>query len=709
MIGKKVVVLILLAIFIVRAVLPLNQAYAQAVSTCDVNLETSTVLSFVTDILADGLKLLGSNIATSFLSGLPIVGGLIAPVDQAIDFVFNWWMLALLFGALGSLAVALTGGLVNYALALNANLTTNNVVVDTGYGIILALVNLGFVAAIVVMAFSTMFRRSSWDAKSSLAKLIIAVLLINFSMFFAEIILNISTELTKVLISNGCADSLVSHFNIITINTSVDQFLKSGASNFMVSGLLSITSIFFASLLTIIGAVTLLGIFLFLIVRYVVVMVLLIFMPVMWLGFIFPKLQIPGVGNAWSGWWGQFLKWVLNGPIMAFFLYLTVMLINNIGPNGQLTVSGAGPIQIIAQMLVVVALSLAGLYAANKLSITGAAFLYGGVAKIGAKGLAGLKATGVRIATAPFRSPLGQKILGGATKGKLNLFGLKIPTGTKEIGRLGMRAEAYTRKQAEAGAKKYDGLTDKEKNQVLSGMNPRSAEYAKLMEGLLKSGELDMKLAKEQLTDKVKLGLALNKKDKIYKDLEKFALNTSESIKATVAGIMSDASEATKKLVGEVKDNEWGKKFKINKVFEDIKQDDFKDKNGILDRVKHDKAIQDNKWERERLVRAIQMHQPEKLEKVYKSLSAGDQRINFLKAIEDSTLGSLDSNFNQVDFSFNKIPKRTQDYLTADPAPIIRTILKGQQIKKLFKNIMGNPPKDAIERDELEGYTKKEE
>lgn len=711
MIGKKTVILTLLVILVIQIVSPINLVNAQVISTCNANLDTSTVGAFVTDALGDGLALLASNSVTSFLSGLPLVGGAFEPTEEATDFLFRWWMLALLFGGLGSLAVYLAGGLVNYALVLNANLTIHNVVLDTGYGIILNLVNLGFVAAIVVMAFATMFRRSSWDAKSSLVKLIIAVLLINFSIFFAGIILNISTELTKVLISNGCADSLANHFNIMTINDSVDKFLKSGASNFLEKGLLSIMSIFFASLLTIIGAITLFGIFLFLIARYIAVMVLLIFMPIIWLGFIFPQLQLPGIGTAWSGWWKQFLKWIFNGPIMAFFLYLTIILVNNIGPNSQLTVPGAGPVQVIAQMLVVVALSLAGLYTANKLGITGAAFLYGGVAKIGGMGLAGLKATGISIASAPLKTKTAERVMGWMARGKMTIPGTKIriPTGTKEIGRLGIQAEAYARKQAEAGAKRYDGLTAKQKNQLLPGLTRYGADYARLLENLLKDGDLDMDIAKQELSRaRTKPNLEWSKHEKLYNDLEKFAVNTSKSIEETAKENMLETSKATAELFGKVKDNEWGKKLKLNNIFEDIKMDKYKNKDGTYNMASYDKEVKQNKWDRERIVRAIALHPPEKLIKAFKSLSAGEQRINFIKTNQESQHGSMDSKFNRIDFTFNQVPKRTQEYYIATPAPIKKKGLISP-VEKLFKNVYEESPKDTIERAEFEEKTKKDE
>ena len=108
------------------------------------------------------------------------------------------------------------------------------------------------------------------------------------------------------------------------------------------------------------------------------------------------------------------------------------------------------------------------------------------------------------------------------------------------------------------------------------------------------------------------------------------------------------------------------------------------------------------------MVRGLALNQPEKLTKAFTSLSAGEQRINFIKTNQESQHGSMDSKLDRIDFSFNKVPKRTQEYYIATPAPIKKSGPMSQA-EKLFKNVYKEPPKDTIERAEFEEKTKKDE
>ena len=57
--------------------------------------------------------------------------------------------------------------------------------------------NLGFVLAIIVIAFATIFRIQSYAMKQVLWKLIVAALLVNFSLVIAGAFINIADNVTS--------------------------------------------------------------------------------------------------------------------------------------------------------------------------------------------------------------------------------------------------------------------------------------------------------------------------------------------------------------------------------------------------------------------------------------------------------------------------------------------------------------------------------
>lgn len=140
--------------------------------------------------------------------------------------------------------------------------------------------------------------------------------------------------------------------------------------------------------------------------RFVFLAFLLILMPLAWLSWVFPLMK-----SNWDKWWSNFLKWVFFAPVCIFFLYLAVLstqqktsqkFLENYGQSqntsavktdavnalSRLTNANTGLLNAIAQMFVLLGLAFGGLFAANSLSITGAATAMGAV-KAGGKAAGG--------------------------------------------------------------------------------------------------------------------------------------------------------------------------------------------------------------------------------------------------------------------------------------------------------------------------------
>lgn len=670
------------------------------------------LLNFTTSFLADppsgGASVLGTGVEID-------VGGVLEPLDEVVDKLFDKWMWVVGLGIIGTLAVHITALLVDYGLILNASLGADNAVLLTGYNIILGLVNLGFVIAIIIIAFATMFRRAGWDIKSSLIKLVIAAALINFSLFFGLQVSNFSNKLTEVMLGDICpGNSLASTFNFNRTYDVIEKTLDSSNNtkgslgrSLTEKGLdvlydvldeipIDIVALFFGAILTIVGAATLLGLFLFLMARYVMVIILLVFMPFIWLSFIFPKLNVPGIGDiSWSGWWGKYLKWNLNGPLIAFFLYLTALMSNYLNdPKTIASVAGQGPISGLAQILIVIAFSLGGLYMANKLGIAGASMIYGGMAKVGKTGLARLKASGIRMAGAPLRTERAKKIMGQLAGGKVVIPGTKLTIpGTKDIGRLGIRAEAYGRKQAEAEVNKYSGLTSEQKKQVLSGLPP-GAMHAKIMKELMDKGELEN--PEQYITRKIKSGFKRSGHESVYKALEQYAVATIESIEAMAKGDVDEAAKIVQKeILALAKPGDIGKKIKLSGAFSQLNRNKYKTEEA------YNEAVRKANTKARLITRALILDSPENIRATFKSLAPGAEKIAFSAAVND-THSALTGTPSVV------IPERVKEFFTASPA---KKVIEGGTIsgwEKLSKDVYSESEKETLSRDDLRAIIKED-
>ena len=122
---------------------------------------------------------------------MSIIQGILSGTIGWVAYVIN-----LILGFLAGILFEIGGSLVQFALDLNNNIIGQPIVI-IGWQIVLGLVNLGFVLAIIMIAFATIFRMQSYAMKQTLWKLIVAALLVNFSLVIAGAFINIADIVTN--------------------------------------------------------------------------------------------------------------------------------------------------------------------------------------------------------------------------------------------------------------------------------------------------------------------------------------------------------------------------------------------------------------------------------------------------------------------------------------------------------------------------------
>ncbi len=634
---------------------------------------------------------------------------------DGVLFIING-VISIIVGA----GIWLSVGLVEWAIAINQTITTVSAGKEEGFahfgwGITLNFANLLFVIAIVVIAFGTMFRRA-WGMKL-LPKLIGIALLINFSFFIATELITISNKITNVFLPSDILTSRLGSFATFFTSDTSDGLLgvdwSASVGSTLGSDASRIFSPIFAIVFGFVAILTLISIAVVFFVRYVSLTILLILLPVA-LGMSLLPIAV-GKINAWQEWKNNFLKWLIFGPAVAFFIYLAFSLLDYIPatPTGGFVQTAGGS---LGNYLALIGILLGGLMVANKMGIAGAGVLQAGVNFAGGRlqklaqkrgVIAGNRAEEYR-KQGEFGKAKRAEFTASMYKGK---YGLTFGTQKLKEGLIkpsGGKAEEMQKLISASQRAKTEGWGDfkiDEKIKKLS-KHPENPEYADLLGYAIKESKL--KNANDYLTPQIKDSLSRSGKGKLYEDLEKFAVNTSDSATATALGDMYEASRTTARLLEKVKDNEWGKIIKINKIFEDIKAEDHKNADGTYNTVAYNNAVEKNKWERERIVRGLALNQPEKLAKAFGSLAAGEQRINFVKANQEADRGSVDSGFNLSKFD-EAIPTRTKEYYVATPAPTGKTKKKSEDMspaEKLFKGVYEEPGKETLSRENVEAMIK---
>lgn len=429
-----------------------------------------------------------------------------------------------IIGYIAGILFSIGGFLINFALELNSNILNENfnTFLYTGWNIVLGFANLAFILAIIVIAFATIIRSQTYGMKQILWRLIVAALLVNFSLVIAGVFIDAAGLVTNFFVSKstlGPSDmstTLASVFDVQKfMEGSGNKISANPFESFSANTLIAISSVFFTFIFTMIASIVLLAIFVMLLARYVALSFLLIFSPLVLVSWVFP-----GTRSAWQEWWKNFIKWTIFAPVMTFFLYLSIIalqshpgevLLNSIDSPAKQAVGSKGflfAIGVIGQMVMAVGILLASLFYAQRLGIAGGNKFYGMAQKatkgVGnfVGGLAGRAALGTAGAA-------GRGVLRGVSKYATGTEGYKTATenlASKEnvFARLtarGMSAltqgtQKGIKSQLEDEAKKLD-----DKNLNLKTQTTRGPQRAIYLNEAVKRKKLDSKVAAQIFSD----------------------------------------------------------------------------------------------------------------------------------------------------------------------------------------------------------------
>src|SRR4030042_2731650 len=158
--------------------------------------------------------------------------------------------------------------------------------VHTGWQIVLNFANLGFVLAIIVIAFSTIFRRESYAMKQTLWKLIVAALLVNFSLTIAGAFISVSNIFTDFFLQNlngkSISDGLMGVLNpqaLIEVEDASAWDILTGMFSYLFK---YIASLLFVIVFNFIIILTFFALFIMLLIRAIMLGLLLVIMPIVW-------------------------------------------------------------------------------------------------------------------------------------------------------------------------------------------------------------------------------------------------------------------------------------------------------------------------------------------------------------------------------------------------------------------------------------------
>ena len=213
-----------------------------------------------------------------------------------------------------------------------------NTFISQGWALVRDIANIFFIISLIFVALRTVLGIHAAEAKKTIGFVIIFGLLINFSLFFTEVVIDASNILAKVFYNSMTVDTktgssgqavdeggqksisqaLVSKFNPQNLMSQEVYDASEGTIKYVVITLALIAiALFTAMIFFTVGLLFLL--------RIVTLWIAMIFSPIAFASFATP-FKIPGMGH--EEWWKDLSQAAFMAPMFVFFLYIIIMFAN---------------------------------------------------------------------------------------------------------------------------------------------------------------------------------------------------------------------------------------------------------------------------------------------------------------------------------------------------------------------------------------------
>lgn len=209
----------------------------------------------------------------------------------------------------------------------------NAQIVQVGWPLVRDVANMFYILVMLVMAFATMLKIEKYSMKALLPRLIFTAILVNFSKTIIGLIIDFGQVIMLTFVNGYAATAggnFVQMFGLPSMTTmSVTKIPDNVQISVFASYLLAFVCLSISAVVV--------GVFvLVLLARIITLWILIVLSPLAFLLGTFPKGQ-----DYYGKWWKELINNVISGPIVAFFLWLSLAVLGAGGTVGYDQFSGA--------------------------------------------------------------------------------------------------------------------------------------------------------------------------------------------------------------------------------------------------------------------------------------------------------------------------------------------------------------------------------
>jgi hypothetical protein len=377
------------------------------------------------------------------------------------------WLVEILVNFFGSILLLEVKALIRFA---QYNNFVNSQAVINGWVIVRDLCNMFFIVVLLVISIATILKIETYHYKRLLGRLIIMAILINFSKTICGLIIDFTQVLTLTFVNGFSAAAGGNFVEALQLN----KLMQIAPSETGVDDWKIVAGYLLALVMVIISCVVVLVMIVVFVMRIIMLWVLIVLSPLAYLLTTFPQ------GQKYAGqWWSQFGNYVIVGPVMAFFLWLSLISVakvdSDMPPGGgeetermQAVITEAGSEDNIIKFIIAIGMLVGGLTITQQIASQSGTMAIGAVNWAQRKGVAPFRYISRRAETATKRAS--ERVAGfiSAKTGGL----IELRASEREKRRIERHAAIMRRREAE---RQIRGAAMAERAPLLAAiLNPRA-------------------------------------------------------------------------------------------------------------------------------------------------------------------------------------------------------------------------------------------
>ncbi|MDO8589880.1 MAG: hypothetical protein Q7R69_01235 [bacterium] len=255
----------------------------------------------------------------------------VSPLDCALrNFVsFVVGMILKLVSLLTGLAGIILNGVIFYTVVDVSNNYAKIPAISKAWEVIRDVANMGFIFVLLYAAIKTILGIGS-DVKKLIVNIIVVAILINFSLFFTKIVIDISNILA-LFFYEAIAPGALESTNILEqagLSNAFMQYLslQSLYKVAEIKGLMPIITIgIMGSIMLLIASFIFFAVAIMFIIRYVVLILVLILSPIAFMSFVLPELK-----KYRDQWWNALSGQAFFAPIYFMLTWVTLVVLGGV-------------------------------------------------------------------------------------------------------------------------------------------------------------------------------------------------------------------------------------------------------------------------------------------------------------------------------------------------------------------------------------------